>query len=140
MIFAEKVTLSLGNKSPTHVTHSQLTNALFKTATSTLPKRARTVPLGFASNEDTLRDYIDKRNKAFGHSHRTPTPLTRLKYKIARHNVRLQVRRAKPNWIIDKCNALNDGFHGPSCNKSPWEAVKLLKSGLNLVAALHLLR
>jgi hypothetical protein len=87
MIFAEKVTLSLGNKSPTHVTHSQLRNTLFKTATSTLPKRARIVPLWFASNEDALCDYIDKRNKAFDYSHRTPTPLARLKYKIARHKV-----------------------------------------------------
>ena len=56
MIFAEKVTLSLGNKSPTHATHSQFTNALFKMATSTLPKRARTFPLWFTSHEDTVRD------------------------------------------------------------------------------------
>ena len=129
-IFAETVTLSLGNKSPTQVTHSQLVDALSKTATSTLPKRAHAVPLWFASNEDILRDYIDQRNSAFDHSHRTPTPLSRLKYKIARHNAQLQVRRAKSNWIIDKCNAVNDGFHKPSCNKSPWDAVKLFKSGL----------
>jgi len=89
MIFAEKVTLFLGNKSPSHVPHSQLTNALFKTATSTLPKRARTVPFWFASNEDTFREYIDQRNKAFDHSHITPRPLTRFIYKRARHNVRL---------------------------------------------------
>jgi hypothetical protein len=63
-------------------------------------------------------------------SQRTPTPLTRMAYIVARHNARLQVRRAKLDWSINKCNAMNDGYHGPSCNKSPWEAVKLLKSGL----------
>jgi hypothetical protein len=53
-----------------------------------------------------------------------------LKYKVARHNAQLQVRRAKSNWIIEKCSTVNVGFHRPSCSKSHWDAVKLLKSGL----------
>jgi len=56
MILAEKVILSLGNKSPTHVTHSRLADTLSKTATSILLKRVHTIPLRFVSSEDTLRD------------------------------------------------------------------------------------
>ena len=106
MIFAETVTLSLGKKSQTHLTHSKLADALSKTATSSLPKRAHAVPLWFASNEDTLHDYIDQRNATFDQSHRTPTPLSRLKYKVARHNAQLQ-------W--DEQSRI-----GSSTNAMPW--------------------
>ena len=76
MLFAEKVTLSFGTKSPSHVTHSHLTDALSKTATPILSKLARAVPLWFASSGDIHRAYIDRRNKAFDHSQRIPTPLS----------------------------------------------------------------
>ena len=59
-------------------------------------------------------------------------------YRSARSDARLQVRKAKAKWIMDKCNIVNDEFCGPKSGKAPWDAVKLLKTGLPLVV-LHLL-
>ncbi len=40
------------------------------------------------------------------------------------------MRSAKSEWIVKKCNIVNNLFHGTVCSKSPWDTVKLLKSGL----------
>jgi len=59
-----------------------------------------------------------------------PTPLNRMIYSLARHDARIQLRRAKSDWILSKCSEVNDGFYKSSCIKSPWDSIKLLKSGL----------
>ena len=52
-----------------------------------------------------------------------------MRYLSARSDAQLQVRKAKLNWIMDKCNLVNVGFCGPTSCKTPLDAIKLLKTG-----------
>ena len=130
-LFADPVILSLDIKSPIDVSHSALAHILSMTTTYFLQKRERAIPLWFVASKNTLRDYIDRRNTTFNGSQKYPNPLNMMNYISSRHNVQLQVRKGKSQWIINKCNFMNDGFNGTTCGKSPWDVVNLFEVRIN---------
>ena len=95
-----------------------------------LPKRACAEPLWFATSKGTLRESIDRRNKAFDSFHESPTRINKVKYATTRRIARVQARQAKSDWILSKCKVVNDGMNGSVNGKTAWEAVRILKFGL----------
>ncbi|EOD30309.1 hypothetical protein EMIHUDRAFT_253735, partial [Emiliania huxleyi CCMP1516] len=128
--FATDVVTSLGTSDASAVSYSTLAKAVEKTAAETLPKRERPAPLWFAAKEGVLRAVIANRNATFNAHQRQPTADAAAQYREARSRVQLEIRRAKSDWILGKCTAINDGICGATGSAAAWATVKVLKAGL----------
>ena len=128
--FATDVVTSLGTSDASAVSYSTLAKAVEKTAAETLPKRERPAPLWFAAKEGVLRAVIANRNATFNAHQRQPTADAAARYREARSRVQLEIRRAKSDWILGKCTAINDGICGATGSAAAWATVKVLKAGL----------
>ena len=98
----------------------QLAKAMEKTAAETLPKRERPAPLWFAAKEGVLRACIANRNATFNAHQRQPTADAAARYREARSRVQLEIRRAKSDWILSNCTAINDGICGATGSAAAW--------------------
>ena len=67
---------------------------------------------------------------AFNAWHKTPLPGNRNTYKASRTDAQRAVRRAKSEWIVNKCRIVNSGFDNARGGKGAWDVVKVLRSGL----------
>ena len=67
-----------------------------------LPKRACAAPLWFAARKETLKESMDRRNKAFDYFHKSPTHINKVKYATTRRIARVHVGLAKSDWILIK--------------------------------------
>ncbi|EOD18415.1 hypothetical protein EMIHUDRAFT_196668 [Emiliania huxleyi CCMP1516] len=128
--FATDVVTSLGTSDASAVSYSTLAKAVEKTAAETLPKHERPAPLWFAAKEGVLRAVIANRNATFNAHQRQPTADAAAQYREARSRVQLEIRRAKSDWILGKCTAINDGICGATGSAAAWATVKVLKAGL----------
>ena len=111
--------------------YATLTSALEASAFSKLGKKARALPGWFEADADALRALISDRNAAFEATQRQPhCPSARSKWQAARSKVKTAVRRAKSDWVLDKCSRVNDGICGATGSKAAWDGVKTLRAGL----------
>ena len=131
--FSKKVVSALSCRSSDRtapVTYSDIAAALNTAAVQTLPKRVRAAPQWFEASAQTLRRSITNRNMAFNAWHKTPLPGNRNTYKASRTDAQRAVRRAKSEWIVNKCRIVNSGFDNARGGKGAWDVVKVLRSGL----------
>ena len=132
--FCEDVLSELGStRSESGSLYSQLSSAAISVAKKTLPKKPKANPGWFEAAKQTLQPLIERRNEALSSMFTRRTRIETQRLRKARKKLKKEVERAKNNWIMEKCQRLNESSSGKGGTKESWELVSKLKHGLSKI-------
>ena len=103
--------------------YSDLSQAIIKTASVTLPKRKKAQPGWFRNDEKNLMSLIEARNEAMRNVFRRRTRQCEGKLRTARSMLKKAIKQAKNRWIQDMCHNINTNVG----TKVAWDTIKILQ-------------
>ena len=111
--------------------YTKLAGALKEAAETVLPKKQRAQPGWFQADEENLTSLIAKRNSALVASFERKTRSYTHQLRDARKALKSAVSKAKNNWIVSKCNLINDACTSRRGTKESWNILNDLRKGLS---------